>query len=133
LLRCGGHPRPPNPKARAQHSPRPISPEFFPWKLADAGPRVSRAVVMSRHLQPFTIAPRPKADSYTRKSTEHNLDLEFNSLAAQREACEAYIKRQAHEGWRLVADQYDDGGVSGRGFITRAGSTTQPLRGDLPC
>ena len=50
---------------------------------------------------------------YTRKSTEHNLDLEFNSLDAQREACEAYIKRQAHEGWRLVADQYDDGGVSG--------------------
>jgi hypothetical protein len=39
---------------------------------------------------------------YTRKSTEHNLDLEFNSLDAQREACEAYIKSQAHEGWRLV-------------------------------
>ena len=50
---------------------------------------------------------------YTRKSTEHNLDLEFNSLDAQREACEAYIKSQAHEGWRLVADRYDDGGVSG--------------------
>src|SRR6202140_4083816 len=50
---------------------------------------------------------------YTRKSTEHNLDLEFNSLDAQREACEAYIKTQAHEGWRLVADHYDDGGVSG--------------------
>jgi site-specific DNA recombinase len=39
---------------------------------------------------------------YTRKSTEHNLDLEFNSLDAQREACEAYIKSQAQEGWRLV-------------------------------
>ena len=38
---------------------------------------------------------------YTRKSTEHNLDLEFNSLDAQREASEAYIKSQAHEGWRL--------------------------------
>jgi DNA invertase Pin-like site-specific DNA recombinase len=50
---------------------------------------------------------------YTRKSTEHNLDLEFNSLDAQREACEAYIKSQAHEGWRLVPDPYDDGGVSG--------------------
>ena len=50
---------------------------------------------------------------YTRKSTEHNLDLEFNSLDAQREACEAYIKSQAHEGWRLLADHYDDGGVSG--------------------
>jgi site-specific DNA recombinase len=50
---------------------------------------------------------------YTRKSTEHNLDLEFNSLDAQREAGEAYIKSQAHEGWRLLADHYDDGGASG--------------------
>ena len=48
---------------------------------------------------------------YTRKSTEHNLDLEFNSLDAQREACEAYIKSQAHEGWRLVRTGYDDGGL----------------------
>jgi DNA invertase Pin-like site-specific DNA recombinase len=50
---------------------------------------------------------------YTRKSTEHNLDLEFNSLDAQREACEAYIKSQAHEGWRLVRTGYDDGGLPG--------------------
>jgi hypothetical protein len=50
---------------------------------------------------------------YTRKSTEHNLDLEFNSLDALREACEAYIKSQAHEGWRLIPDHYDDGGLSG--------------------
>jgi site-specific DNA recombinase len=50
---------------------------------------------------------------YTRKSTEHNLDLEFNSLDAQREACEAYIKSQAHEGWRLIPGRYDDGAFSG--------------------
>ncbi len=50
---------------------------------------------------------------YTRKSTEHNLDLEFNSLDAQREACEAYIKSQAHEGWRLINGHYDDGAFSG--------------------
>lgn len=50
---------------------------------------------------------------YTRKSTEHNLDLEFNSLHAQREACEAYIKSQIHEGWQLIPDAYDDGGISG--------------------
>ena len=50
---------------------------------------------------------------YTRKSTEHNLDLAFNSLDAQREACEAYIKSQAHEGWSLVEDRFDDGGLSG--------------------
>src|SRR6266849_2005031 len=60
-------------------------------------------------------APRKAARCaiYTRKSTEHNLDLEFNSLDAQREACEAYIKSQAHEGWRLVRGRYDDGGLSG--------------------
>src|SRR5712692_1195200 len=50
---------------------------------------------------------------YTRKSTEHNLDLEFNSLDAQREACESYIKSQAHEGWRLIQARYDDGAFSG--------------------
>jgi site-specific DNA recombinase len=50
---------------------------------------------------------------YTRKSTDHNLDLEFNSLDAQREACEAYIKSQAHEGWRLITSRYDDGAFSG--------------------
>ena len=41
------------------------------------------------------------------------LGQDFNSLDAQREACEAYIKSQAHEGWRLVRDRYDDGGFSG--------------------
>ena len=50
---------------------------------------------------------------YTRKSTDHNLDLAFNSLDAQREACEAYIKSQAHEGWRLIPDRFDDGAFSG--------------------
>src|SRR5580698_2367316 len=50
---------------------------------------------------------------YTRKSSEHNLDLEFNSLDAQRESCEAYIRSQIHEGWQLVPDRYDDGGISG--------------------
>src|ERR1700730_284635 len=60
------------------------------------------------------VVPKPQRCAiYTRKSTEHNLDLEFNSLDAQREACEAYVKSQAHEGWRLVPDRYDDGGLSG--------------------
>src|SRR5881392_4067293 len=49
---------------------------------------------------------------YTRKSTDYKLELAFNSLDAQREACEAYIKSQAHEGWRLIPDHYDDGGLS---------------------
>jgi site-specific DNA recombinase len=55
----------------------------------------------------------PSCAVYTRKSTEHNLDLEFNSLDAQREACEAYIKSQAHEGWRFIPDRFDDGAFSG--------------------
>jgi len=50
---------------------------------------------------------------YTRKSSEHGLEQDFNSLDAQREAAEAYIKSQAHEGWRLVKARYDDGGISG--------------------
>jgi DNA invertase Pin-like site-specific DNA recombinase len=50
---------------------------------------------------------------YTRKSTEEGLDREFNSLDAQRDACEAYVASQRAEGWLLVPDRYDDGGVSG--------------------
>src|SRR3982074_877113 len=60
------------------------------------------------------VVPKPQRCAiYTRKSTEHNLDLEFNSLDAQREACEAYIKSQEHEGGRLVPDRYNEGGLSG--------------------
>src|SRR5436305_1408276 len=51
--------------------------------------------------------------TYTRKSSEHNLDLAFTSLDAQREACEAYIKSQAQEGWRAIPGRYDDGAFSG--------------------
>jgi DNA invertase Pin-like site-specific DNA recombinase len=50
---------------------------------------------------------------YTRVSTDAGLEQDFNSLDAQREAAEAYIKSQAHEGWRLVPGSYDDGGYSG--------------------
>src|SRR5262245_49160232 len=50
---------------------------------------------------------------YTRVSTEYGLEQEFNSLDAQREASEAYIKSQAHEGWRVLGTAYDDGGFSG--------------------
>ena len=50
---------------------------------------------------------------YTRKSTEHGLELEFNSLDAQRDACEAYIKSQASQGWRALPQHYDDPAYSG--------------------
>jgi DNA invertase Pin-like site-specific DNA recombinase len=65
---------------------------------------------------------------YTRKSTEEGLDKEFNSLQAQREACEAYIASQRSEGWALVRDAYDDGGFSG-GTLERPG--LQQLLADI--
>jgi site-specific DNA recombinase len=57
---------------------------------------------------------------YTRKSSEEGLEQDFNSLHAQREACEAYIQSQRHEGWSLVPVAYDDGGYSG-GTLERPG------------
>ncbi len=50
---------------------------------------------------------------YTRVSTDQGLDQEFNSLDAQREASQAFVKSQTHEGWKLIRDRYDDGGFSG--------------------
>jgi site-specific DNA recombinase len=50
---------------------------------------------------------------YTRKSTEEGLDQEFNSLDAQREAAEAFVRSQRHQGWMLLPERYDDGGFSG--------------------
>jgi site-specific DNA recombinase len=50
---------------------------------------------------------------YTRKSTEHGLEQEFNSLDAQRDACEAYIRSQASQGWRPLPQHYDDPALSG--------------------
>jgi site-specific DNA recombinase len=57
---------------------------------------------------------------YTRKSSEEGLELQFNSLHAQRESCEAYILSQAGEGWTCLKDEYDDGGISG-GHMNRPG------------
>jgi DNA invertase Pin-like site-specific DNA recombinase len=71
-------------------------------KQAEAGRR--------RCTRPGKLSDAPSTRAQT---TEHNLDLEFNSLDAQREACEAYIESQAQEGWRLVRVQFDDGGFSG--------------------
>jgi site-specific DNA recombinase len=62
---------------------------------------------------------RVRCAVYTRVSTEYGLDQEFNSLDAQHEASEAYIRSQAHDGWTLVRTRYDDGGYSG-------GSTERP-------
>jgi DNA invertase Pin-like site-specific DNA recombinase len=62
---------------------------------------------------PRAEASRQRCAIYTRKSSEEGLEQEFNSLAAQCEACEAYIRSQRNEGWVLVRTRYDDGGFSG--------------------
>ncbi|WP_395650852.1 recombinase family protein [Brevundimonas sp.] len=64
--------------------------------------------------------PRLRCAIYTRKSSEEGLEQDFNSLHAQREACEAYVKSQVGEGWSVLPDAYDDGGVSG-GTMEREG------------
>src|SRR5712671_1417606 len=76
---------------------------------------------------PAMVASMPRAEAsrkrcaiYTRKSSEEGLEQEFNSLHAQREACEAYIRSQRHEGWVPLPAAYDDGGFSG-GNLQRPG------------
>src|SRR5215469_5649284 len=57
--------------------------------------------------------PLVRCAVYTRKSTEEGLDQEFNSLDAQRESAEAYVRSQAGQGWALLPQRYDDGGFTG--------------------
>lgn len=57
--------------------------------------------------------PTRRCAIYTRKSSEEGLEQDFNSLHAQRESCESFIRSQQGEGWRLIKTHYDDGGVSG--------------------
>src|SRR5512147_2988835 len=90
----------------------------------ELGPNLGRSQVA---LLARTMSPMANQDSngggrcqrqvrcaiYTRKSSEEGLEQDFNSLDAQREACEAFIASQKPEGWLLVPDRYDDGGFSG--------------------
>src|SRR5450759_3211949 len=66
---------------------------------------------MAKEIPP--IKRKLRCAVYTRKSSEEGLEQEFNSLDAQREACEAYVASQNAEGWLLAPDCYDDGGFSG--------------------
>lgn len=59
------------------------------------------------------MTTRRRCAIYTRKSTAEGLEQDFNSLHAQREACEAFIRSQRHEGWQVLPAAYDDGGYSG--------------------
>ena len=71
-------------------------------------------------MTPTSLKCKIRGAVYTRKSSEEGLEQAFNSLDAQREACEAYVASQRHEGWLLVPDHYDDGGISG-GTLERPG------------
>ena len=75
---------------------------------------------MNALVKPDKLVRKLRCAVYTRKSSEEGLEQEFNSLHAQRESCEAYIASQRSEGWVLVRDAYDDGGVSG-GTLERPG------------
>src|ERR1700754_4359447 len=84
---------------------------------------------MTRKQPPSApLKPKLRCAVYTRKSSEEGLEMEFNSLDAQREACEAYVASQRAEGWLLVPDRYDDGGFSG-GTLERP--ALKRLRADI--
>ena len=87
---------------RARHHRHALERAALLWPEKSAGVGMKKPIV--RKL---------RCAVYTRKSSEEGLEQEFNSLDAQREACEAYIASQKPEGWVLVPDHYDDGGISG--------------------
>ncbi|WP_245427711.1 recombinase family protein [Bradyrhizobium sp. MOS003] len=81
-------------------------------------PQKGRTSLFANSLESVAAPGRPgvrkvRCAVYTRKSSEEGLDMDFNSLDAQRESCEAYIVSQRAEGWTVVSDRYDDGGFSG--------------------
>src|SRR5680860_836467 len=86
------------------------------------------ALVRPALFRAGVMRPKIRCAIYTRKSTEDGLEQEFNSLHAQREACAAYIASQKAEGWVLLPEQYDDGGISG---ATMERPALQKLLADL--
>src|SRR5262250_1630743 len=74
---------------------------------------VRRRRPMTNRSAPHRASARLRCAIYTRKSSEEGLEQDFNSLDAQREACEAFIRSQKHEGWVCLSELYDDGGISG--------------------
>src|SRR6266404_8472003 len=96
----------PLPACPRSPQPSPAPNGTVPGSLGSGRHPVARVLMASdaKHL---------RCAIYTRKSTEHGLEQEFNSLDAQREACEAYIKSQASQGWRALPQHYDDPAYSG--------------------
>jgi predicted site-specific integrase-resolvase len=81
-------------------------------RRSDAVPQPMELTAMNSSVRSARL-PMLQCAIYTRKSSEDGLEQEFNSLDAQREACEAYVRSQKHEGWVLLPTHYDDGGLSG--------------------
>ncbi len=103
--------------ARAITGARCSGPRFF--GLIEDGKAARGQLVLERDVAMLPSRPLCCA-VYTRKSSEEGLEQSFNSLHAQREACEAYINSQRHEGWSIIPAAYDDGGFSG-GTMERPG------------
>src|SRR5262249_29182225 len=84
------------------------------WVPLLSAQRRERRCGMKRHRTPAPATLQPiRCAVYTRKSSEEGLEQEFNSLDAQRESGEAYVRSQTGEGWTLLPDRYDDGGFTG--------------------
>ena len=119
--RCGGY-----KGIRRAQTKRPLAEEKHrgsPYQTSRQRPRTGISCPRRRRAPPgqrgdLSVKREGRKASlrcaiYTRVSTENGLEQEFNSLDNQREASEAYIRSQAHEGWKLIRDRYDDGGFSG--------------------
>src|SRR6516164_5263426 len=98
---------------RADHRGALVGPTVLWPDQADGYFGRHRGRSMTRSLGSTRRHARVRCAIYTRKSSEEGLDQEFNSLQAQREACEAFINSQRHEGWVCLPACYDDGGFSG--------------------
>src|SRR5204863_8994025 len=77
------------------------------------GPQRGAAMKTPSPREPRATLPLVRCAVYTRKSTEEGLEQEFNTLDAQRESAEAFVRSQAAEGWMCLPDRYDDGGFTG--------------------
>src|ERR1700722_14897883 len=95
----------------------PKSPQRLPAQSGMGPGSLASDALLTKRLvvepMPANSAKIVRCAIYTRKSTEHGLDQEFNSLDAQREACESYIKSQASQGWKALPQNYDDPAYSG--------------------
>src|SRR4051794_30790718 len=79
----------------------------------ERSPLLRRCSGGGQAMKTTAATPRQRCAIYTRVSTDQGMDQDFNSLDAQREAAEAYVKSQRHEGWVALKAAYDDGGFSG--------------------